>query len=357
VPGKHCNNIKRTYKYIFGEDDLLIAKTDYSAEAAAVEKEIPQVYFTVSDYEVDIDSLRKHWLGRTAPRKDGVVKICKDPKDAVTAKNLYSSIVAAVVNGGDNSVVSSLSENDFQSILEALREQRFNREHIARLKASFKYDRQLPFIEFNSAIALLINIGQDDCHVVLETDYDDMINGDTTVNDGCKLGSSNSNGDFSLDTKQQQQQQQQQQQRQQQSIKRIVWSLQGRNANKDDKDIIQFLQRVSSTTDTLLPLGQLHATTTTITASVGSTTTTTTASTDFNGQLRLVLFCRVTGEPFVYCGEVECYHHEYIWRDGEEVGSISFSLNLLDWSQLYEKLQHGWGSSQKGVLSYLLNHL
>jgi hypothetical protein len=150
VPGKHFNSIKRTYKCIHGEDDLLIAKPDYSAEAAAVEEETPQVYFTVSDYEVDIDSLRKHWLGRPAPRKDGVVKICKDPKDAVTAKNLYSRIVAAVVNGGDDSVVNSVSDNDLQSILEALREQRSNFKHIARLKASFKYDRQLPFVEFNS---------------------------------------------------------------------------------------------------------------------------------------------------------------------------------------------------------------
>jgi hypothetical protein len=117
VLGKHFNNIKRTYKNIHGKDDLLIATTDYSAEAAAVENEIPQVYFTVSDYEVDIDNLRKHWLGKPAPRKDGVVKVCKDPKDAVSAKNLYSSFVAAVVNGGDASVVESLSENDFKVCL------------------------------------------------------------------------------------------------------------------------------------------------------------------------------------------------------------------------------------------------
>jgi hypothetical protein len=357
VPGKHFNNIKRTYKYVHGEDDPLIAKTDYSAEAAAVEKDIPQVYFTVSDYEVDIDSLRKHWLGRAAPRKDGVVKICKDPKDPVTAKILYSRILAAVVNGGDNCVVNSVSDNDLQSILEALREQRSNLKHIARPKVSFKYDTmQLPFVEFSSAIALLIYIGQDDNHVVLDTDYDDKINGDPTVDDDCKLGSSTSNGDSSLDTKQQQQQQQQRQQRQQQSKKRVVWSIKGRAASKDDKEIIQFLQKVSSTTDTLLPLGQLHTTTTTTTTSVSSTTTTTTASTDPNGQLRLVLFCRVPDEPFVYCGEVECYHHEYVWRDGEEVGSIRLSLNLLDWSQLYEKLQHAYGTSQTGVLSYFLNH-
>jgi hypothetical protein len=229
-------------------------------------------------------------------------------------------------------------------MLEALRGQRFD---LARPKVSFKYDRQLPFVEFKSAIALLINFGQDDSHVLSEPDYENKIIGDNTADDICKLGSSNSYGDSLLDAKQQQQQQPQRHQRQQHSIKRIVWSLQGRNANRDDKDIIQFLQRVSSATDALLPLGQLHAT----------TTTTTTASTDSTGQLRLVLFCRVPGEPLVYCGEVECYHHEYVWPDGAEVGSIRLSLNLLDWSQLYEKLQHAWASSQKGVLSYFLNHL
>jgi 3'-5' exonuclease len=358
VPAKHFNSIKRTYKYIGGpgKGEMLTAKSAISAKAVARKAAIPRAEITVSKYEVDVDGLRQRWLGKPLPdvRKEGVVRACLDPQYAVFAQDdsISSSSSSSGGEAFDGSETSSRSSSD----------PTLGSKSKAATAAFFKYDRHQSFIEFKTAVALLMNFGKGDNTVLHAGDSDSYTTSNgyhTTAN-----GDRSSSTDAAAASRQQQQQQQQQQ-----SEKRVVWSMQGRTASKDDDDVIRFLEKVSSTTDTLLPLGQLHTTSIADSAATAAVSTAETASaTSFlQGHkpdsssadphpLRLVLFCRAPGQNFVYCGEVTCYHHEYVWRDGEEVGSIRLSLALQDWPQLAEKLQQQ-SSSDSGVLPYFQNRL
>ncbi|CAM9318210.1 unnamed protein product [Ectocarpus sp. 12 AP-2014] len=47
----------------------------------------------------------------------------------------------------------------------------------------------------------------------------------------------------------------------------------------------------------------------------------------------LVLFARVKGRPFVYCGAVDCVAQEYVWSAGSSLGRVRFTLALREWHQ------------------------
>eukprot|EP00953_Heterococcus_sp_UTEX-ZZ885_P014921 8415-Heterococcus_DN1.PRE.2 len=349
VPAKHFNSIKRTYKYISGpgKGEMLTAKSAISAKAVARKAAIPRAEITVSKYEVDVDGLRQRWLGKPLPdvRKEGVVRACLDPQYAVFAQDDSTVSISSSSSGEiDGSETSSRSSYD----------PALGSKSKAVTAAFFKYDRHQSFIEFKTAVALLMNFGKGDNIVLHDGDSDSYTSSNgyhTTAN-----GDRSSSTDATAATQHQQQQQQH-------GEKRVVWSMQGRTASKDDDDVIRFLEKVSSTTDTLLPLGQLHTSTAASAASAAAETASSTSlfpghkldsSSADHDPLRLVLFCRAPGHNFVYCGEVTCYHHEYVWRDGEEVGSIRLSLALQDWPQLAEKLQQQ-SSSDSGVLPYFQN--
>ncbi|CAM9410412.1 unnamed protein product [Ectocarpus fasciculatus] len=47
----------------------------------------------------------------------------------------------------------------------------------------------------------------------------------------------------------------------------------------------------------------------------------------------LVLFARVKGRPFVYCGAVDCVAQEYVWSAGSSLGMVRFTLALREWHE------------------------
>lgn len=61
----------------------------------------------------------------------------------------------------------------------------------------------------------------------------------------------------------------------------------------------------------------------------------------------LVLFARVKGRPFVYCGAVDCVAQEYVWSAGSSLGMVRFTLALREWHEAATAVVPAEASSQE----------